>query len=243
MSVIGSFDFTEFFLRKFENIRHTHRYSVYDKELAHDFQEMDLGVIMDSDLNFEQHIMTKVNKANSIMGLIRRNFAFLDCYVTFVRPHLEYAQAVWSPHLTKHVNTKEKVRMRATKLVDGLSDLNYEGRLRKLDLPTLVYRRSSGDIIELWKHFHAYDSSALSHHFQPRDRTSRIHNCQLIWNKHKDGLRGLQASSFYYRTINTWNHLPKDVVSAKDIDSFKTRLDIAWTNNPIRYTNLTQSDS
>ena len=99
--------------------------------------------------------------------------------------------------------------------VDGLSDLDYEGRLRKLDLPTLVNRRSRVDMIELWKHFHAYDSSALSHYFQPHDRTSRIHNYQLIWNKPMDGLRGLQANSFYYRTINTWNHLPKDVVSAK----------------------------
>ena len=167
---------------KFENIRHTHRYSVYDKELDHVFEEKDLGAIMDSDLNFEQHIMTKVNKANSIMGLIRRSFTFLDCYlfkklyVTFVRPHLEYAQAVWSPHLTKHINTIEKFQMRATKLVDGLSDLDYEGRLRKLGHPTLVYRRSRGDMIELWKHFHAYDSRALSHHFQLHDCPSRIHN-------------------------------------------------------------------
>ena len=96
---------------KFENTRHAHRYSVYEKELEHVFEEKDLGVIMDSDLNFEQHIMTKVNKANSIMGLILRSFTFLDfylfkkLYVTFVNPHLEYAQAVWSPHLTKHINT------------------------------------------------------------------------------------------------------------------------------------------
>ena len=140
----------------------------------------------------------------------------------FVRTHLEYPQSVWSPHLTEHINTIVKVQMRATKLVDGLSDLDCEGRLRKLDLPTLVYRRSRGDMIELWKHFHAYDSSTLSHLFQPHDRTIRIHNYQLIWNEPKDGLRGLQANSFYYRTINTWNHLPKDVVSAKDIDNFKT---------------------
>ena len=134
---------------------HTHRYSVYGKELDHVFEEKDLGVIMDSDLNFEQHIQSKVNKANSIMGLIRRSFSFLDCYlfkklyVTFVRPHLEYAQSVWSPYLKKHVNAIEKVQMRATKLVDGLANLNYEERLRKLDLPTLAYRRMRGDMIEL----------------------------------------------------------------------------------------------
>ena len=55
---------------KFENIRHTCRYSVYDKELEHVFNETDLGVVMDADLNFEDHMSLKVNKVNAIMGLI-----------------------------------------------------------------------------------------------------------------------------------------------------------------------------
>ena len=234
---------------KFEKIMHTHRYSVYGKELEHVFEEKDLGVIVDSDLNFEQHILSKVNKANSIMGLIRRSFSFLDCflfkklYVTFVRLHLEYAQSVWSPYLKKHINTIEKVQIRATKLVDGLDNLNYQERLRKLDIPTLTYRRMRGDMIELWKHFQTYDIGTLSHHFQRYERTNRRHNYQLIWNKPKDGIRGIQANSFYFRTINTRNHLHKDVVSAKDIKNFKTLLDTAWTNKPNKYIHLTQSDS
>jgi len=35
----------------------------------------DLGVIIDSKLSFEGHIIGKVNKAYSILGLIKRNFA------------------------------------------------------------------------------------------------------------------------------------------------------------------------
>ena len=75
------------------------------------------------------------------MGLIRRSFSFLNCdlfkrlYTTFVRPHLEYAQVVWSPHLVKQVKMIENVQIRATKLVDGLSDLDYPERLKKLELP------------------------------------------------------------------------------------------------------------
>ena len=33
--------------------------------------EKDLGVVIDNKLNFEKHIVEKVNKANSIMGVIR----------------------------------------------------------------------------------------------------------------------------------------------------------------------------
>ena len=35
----------------------------------------------------------------------------------------------------------EKVQIRATKLVDGLSKLSYNERLQRLDLPTLLFRR------------------------------------------------------------------------------------------------------
>ena len=93
-------------IRKFTNIRHTHRYKVYGKELEHVFAEKDLGVVIDGDLNFEEHMSEKINKVNAVMGMIRRTFSFLDCHLfkklhtTFVRHHLEYAHPVWSPHLT-----------------------------------------------------------------------------------------------------------------------------------------------
>ena len=36
-------------------------------------------------------------------------------------------------------------------MVPGLSDLPYPERLRKLNLPTLAYRRVSGDMIQTFK--------------------------------------------------------------------------------------------
>ena len=34
----------------------------------------DIGVTFDSSLNFEAHMSGKINKANSMMGIIRRTF-------------------------------------------------------------------------------------------------------------------------------------------------------------------------
>ena len=142
-------------------------------------KEKDLGVTFESDLKFDEHISAKVRKANAIVGLIRRTFSFLDCrmfkklYTTFVRPHLEYAQAVWSPHLKKNINILKNVQIRATKIVDGLANLDYPERLKKLDLPTLVCRRARGDMIEVFKHLHTYDRKTLRHHFFRHDRPSR----------------------------------------------------------------------
>jgi hypothetical protein len=40
--------------------------------------EKDIGVFVDENFSFNKHIQNQVNKANSIMGLIRRTYAYLD---------------------------------------------------------------------------------------------------------------------------------------------------------------------
>ena len=65
-------------------------------ELEHVFEQKDLGV-------YHRQRIEIVNKSNMLVGLIRRNFTFLGgplfkkLFTTFVRPHIEYAQTVWSP--------------------------------------------------------------------------------------------------------------------------------------------------
>ena len=209
--------------------------------MEHVFDEKDLGVTFDSDMSFGEHIANKINKANSITGLIRRSFTFLDCasftklYCAMVRPHLEYAQSIWSPHLLKDIDAIENVQIRATKLVDGLSNLSYSERLRKLNLPTLKYRRHRGDLIEMFKHMKTYDSSIVAPSFQHRFRPSRKHKFQIHDPAPKDGIRGVQANSFHYRIPRIWNNLPNNVVDASSLESFKNKLDKLWENQPMKY--------
>ena len=45
----------------------------------------------------------------------------------------------------KHVDALENVQRRATRCIPSLKGLSYVDRLKKLQLPTLVYRRARGD--------------------------------------------------------------------------------------------------
>lgn len=235
-------------LGRFENIRHTERYTICNEELEHVFEEKDLGVLIDSDLTFSEHISSKVRIANAIVGQIRRTFSYLDCqsfkkiYTAIVRPHLEYAQAVWSPNSQKYINMLENVQIRATKLVDGLNNIEYQDRLKRLNLPTLAFRRLRGDMIELYKHFTKYDRSTISSTFQPKTRPSRAHKLQIQEREAKDGTRGVQRKSFYYRNINIWNKLPKWVVESENMNEFKNNLDTFWKDDPKKYDYLRVSD-
>ena len=58
--------------------------------------EKDLGVNVDADLVFDQHVVIQTKKANKLLGMLRRSFTSLDeeslplLYKAIVRPHLEF---------------------------------------------------------------------------------------------------------------------------------------------------------
>ena len=106
--------------------------------------------------------------------------------------------------------------------------MSYSERLKKLNLPLLVYRRARGDMIEIFKHFHSYDNFALPENCRPRNWHRRKHDYQVVWKAPKDGVRGLQANFFLLPNDQNWNELPKEIVHAKSIDSFKYKSDEAW---------------
>ena len=64
-------------------------------------EEKDLGVTFDSALSFDEHIQKVINKANQMMGLIKRTFVHLDkeifikLYKALVRPHVEYGNTLY----------------------------------------------------------------------------------------------------------------------------------------------------
>ena len=67
-----------------------------------------LGVLLSHDLTWGEHVQSTCKKARKILGLLYRKFynnapgnSLLQLYLSLVRPHLDYASAVWSPYLIK----------------------------------------------------------------------------------------------------------------------------------------------
>jgi len=54
-------------LGKHQNIVHAHNYLLNNQELEHVFEEKDLGVLIDSNLKFDEHIAAEVKKVNTIV--------------------------------------------------------------------------------------------------------------------------------------------------------------------------------
>ena len=191
--------------------------------------EKDLGVTFDLNLNFDLHINDITKKANQVLGLIKRNFKYMDnktfilLYKSLVRPILEYGAPIWSPHLLRQSRLIEDIQRRATKLLPEMAHLSYEERLQKLQLPSLKFRRLRGDLIQLYNMVHDEDSFNFNKFFTfAKNQGTRGHNFKLYIHPCNKNVR---KYSFSFRCTNIWNNLSNPTVNAFNVDHFKKLLD------------------
>ena len=122
-----------------------------------------LGVFLSSDMSWSTHIDSVCSKARKLVGLLYRRFSaevdshsLLEMYKLLVRPHLEYAAPVWSPHLIKDTNNLENVQKFALRMCHKNWDAGYQELLDLSTLPTLENRRLYLKLCTLYKIIYGY---------------------------------------------------------------------------------------
>ena len=161
----------------------------------------------------------------------------MKLYKGLVRPNLEYAVPVWSPYLKRDIRKIEAVQRKATKQINGIKDMDYAARLKSLKLPTLIFRRMRGDMIEVVKILtHRYDPAVADflplHKTVRPESTTRGNSLKLF---KRDAIHVPCENSFSHRVVRMWNNLPEVVVSAPSINSFKNRIDNYWAKLEVKF--------
>ena len=186
----------------------------------------DLGVDVDPLLKFDAHINRIIGKAYCRIGVLFKGFTSRNstmlklAYITYVRPILEYASNVWSPHLIKHINALERVQKYFTKRIPALSNLSYPERLAAMDLESLELRRLKCDLVMYFKCLNNIVALPSQDFFiqsvtntQTRAGGNRLY-VPIISNNHF-------ANDFFNRCIVCYNSLPVEVVSVHSVTIFK----------------------
>ena len=165
-----------------------------------------------------------------MIGLIKRTFSYLNkdtffkLYKAMVRPHLEYGNVIWYPHLKRQSIAIERVQRRATSLLHECTHMSYTDRLNYLHLHSLKGRRMRGDLIEVYKIFHARNIDLQLEHFIQAAKTDKTRNSEgKIFVKQFHSNMG--KSTFSNRVITNWNNLPAALKFTNNINLFKKLLD------------------
>ena len=140
-------------------------------------------------------------------------------YKAIFRPHLEECIQGWRPYRKKDIDMLERIQMRATEIIPELIHISYEERLKKCGLTTLKTRRLRGDKIEVLKILNEYENIDRNMFFSlKKDSRIRGHKTKLV----KDQCRlDIRKYWFSQRTVNQWNTLFTDCVTASSVNIIK----------------------
>ena len=122
---------------------------------------------------------------------------------------------------------------RATKIVAGMQDFNYNDRLKILGLQRLEERRMRSDLIETFKIVNRKYDINPELFFQVDEGDRRGHDQKLFKKRFRLNVR---KYAFSKRVIdNYWNLLPASCINCSTINTFKKHLSSELESEAVKF--------
>ena len=204
-------------------------YSPHNKDLKMTYIAKYMGIIISQDMKWTKHITQTCSRANRALGFIKRNVQIRShhikekLYNSLVRPHVEYASAVWSPREVKAINQLEMVQRRAARwtLNRHHNTSSVKGMSEDLQWRALEQRRTDCRLVLLFQIIHGLIQIPPTNYLQPSPNTTSRKNHNYT---HQQCLtRTNYTPSAPYTTV-IWNNLPYQLVNCPSVISFKAQV-------------------
>ena len=171
-----------------------------------------LGVLLTSDLTWNDHISGICNKTRKLIGLMYRKFhhchpdLMLKLYKAFIRPHLEYATQVWDPYLIKNIELLERVQGFALRVCCKNWSASYCDLMESCQVPRLSDRRRKVKLCHLFKIIYGLSDCEMAPiAYRTLNYSSRRSNPVQIQTLFAQTSQF--QFSFYPHAISLWNNL------------------------------------
>ena len=192
-----------------------------------------LGVTIDFQLNFDQHISDICKKASRQLNVLKRigrhlcKLGKLNVYYSFILSNFNYCPLVW--HFCGETNTKkiEKIQERALRFIYSDHSSSYDSLLVKSHLPSLRVRRQRAVALEAFKILnnlspvYLNDLLTFKHHYYSFRYTKTVEVPHVKTVKY--GTRSFRSTA-----AKIWNSLPQHMRDISDFNAFRNQVN-AWS--------------
>jgi hypothetical protein len=189
-----------------------------------------LGIVINENLTWTDHIDVLINKTNKNLGIIRKLSFTLPCdvlyslYGTLISPYFEYCNLAWASTNTTQLDKLNRIQKRAIRVITKshwcahtpplfqskgilkISDLN------KLQVGCFVYKATHNILPSSFQNYFMLNSAV--HEYSTR-RSSNIHisNFRTDVRQHSIRLHGAKI----------WNSINIEIRQSLNINSFKRK--------------------
>jgi hypothetical protein len=215
-------------------------FKIFDNKIDTVSSAKILGLYIDSNLNWHNHIIYVKNKIRKIIFFIQRNFRVFSTnnkvhlFNILAQPIIDYANIVW---INDYVGT-DKCLNSIYKLAARVFTKQYDRNLcatrivNLIDLPN--WKRNC--YINEMKFIYSSYNDILTNNFLNINKASfnghRDHNKKIFINRYT---KTKTIKSTFYTAIKKLNSLPEDIVNSDNIDEFVSKIKNSDNYYNLRY--------
>ena len=174
-----------------------------------------LGVTIDKDLNFTEHVADIVRRVSNQIQVMQRHKKLINTdtktklYNAYLLPHLYYCCVVWHHCGQRNLKKLEKINKRSLRFVFNDNDSNYMQLLNRVGQPSLFNGRVHYILTLVYKSLNGLAPEYITNMFSLKThninlRTSGTHS--LFIPRVNTTKYGLHSLSYYGSKL--WNSLP-----------------------------------
>ena len=188
-----------------------------------------LGVLIDNNLNFDEHVKALCKKASSQLKVLFRFKSMIGAheketmYRTFIMSNFNFCPVVWNFCSKSSARKIEKIQERALRYMTGNLTMTYEQLLQHTGYKAMHLQRLKCIAIEVFKCVYNLNPTYMNDMFVVKDMPKVLRDPSILviprFNKVMYGRK-----TFSYYGAHLWNLLPNDFKSVVDFNCFKSLL-------------------
>ena len=184
-----------------------------------------LGITIDKNLKFDQHVSNICSKANKKINVLNRMSKFLSLqkrkvlFKAFVQSQFQYCPLIWMFHSRSTNNKVNKLHLRALRIVYDDYESSFEQLLVKDESFCIHHQNIQRLLIEMYKSFHDLSGGDMKSFFIPRETKMNLRsNSEFILPAINTVSKGENSIRYYGSVI--WNSVPLEIRHSESLKLF-----------------------